>query len=267
MTDRDFDPLFGDPPPEIPLANAPLACVVAQAKFAPILRIRSEDYVAPFQEQIRSQYPTVEREKIHLFMPIGGDNEAPTEVIWRFVDTSGQWRVSLTPTFVALESRAYTSRTDFMGRFKSIVAALKITVGSARVTRVGVRYVDHLRQPEIDGMSEMLRSEMLGMASTALRAQMLHTVSEMFCNVAEGSLLARWGLLPPNGTHDPNVMSPTATSSWFLDLDVFKQYREPFEEMDADAIHTTAFALAARSYALFRWAATDRFLEVYGARR
>jgi hypothetical protein len=45
---------------------------------------------------------------------------------------------------------------------------------------------------------------------------------------------------------------------------VFKQYAEPFVEMDVNAIHGVADALAVRSYAFFRWAVTDRFLEVYG---
>jgi uncharacterized protein (TIGR04255 family) len=83
--------------------------------------------------------------------------------------------------------------------------------------------------------------------------------------VAEGHLLSRWGLLPPNGTHDPNAMPPVEGASWFLDIDVFRQFESPHGEMDADMIHTTATALATRSYSFFRWATTDRFLKVYGA--
>lgn len=267
MTDMDFDPLFGEPREEIPLESAPLARVLAQVQFAPILRLRSEDFVAPFQERIRSDYSKVEQQRIRLLQPSGDDADPRTEVIWRFLQATAEWRVSLTQTFVALETFAYTSRADFMERLKVVVAALKATVGSARVTRIGVRYVDHVKSPQINRMAEMLRPEMLGIASTPLRERIQHTVNEMFCEVAEGRLLAKWGLLPPNGTHDPEVMPPAPTSSWFLDLDVFKQYAEPFEEMDADEVHRTALALATRSYAFFRWVTTDRFLEVYGGQK
>jgi len=266
MTDLDFDPLLVEPVEEIPLANAPLARVVAQVQFTPIFKIRSEDYIAAFQEQIRSEYPKAQHLR-HQISQLGADAEVRTDVTWRFLSTKSDWHVSLTPTFVALETGAYTSRTDFMIRFKEVLTALKSTVGSAQVTRVGVRYVDHLKSPEVENVTEMLRSEMLGLMNTPLRPRLRHMFSEVFCDVAEGNLIARWGLLPPNGTYDPNVILPIPASSWFLDLDVFKQYAEPFEELDATAVHGTAVALATRVYALFRWATTGKFLEVYGGKR
>jgi uncharacterized protein (TIGR04255 family) len=264
MTIRDFDPLFGEPQEEIPLANAPLARSIVQVQFAPILLIRSEDFIAPFQERIRPDYPNFEQEVAQVHPLFGGEVEQKTAVTWRFLDGTRDWRVSLTPTFLALETLNYTSRADFLGRFKVVVAAFKETVKSARVTRVGVRYVDHVKSPEVEMMAEMLRPEMRGIATSTLRPSLQHSLSEAICTVAEGQLLARWGLLPPHGTHDPSVMPPASTESWFLDLDVFKQYAEPFVEMDVNAIHGVADALAVRSYAFFRWAVTDRFLEVYG---
>jgi uncharacterized protein (TIGR04255 family) len=257
MENRDFDPLFGEPREEIPLKRAPLARVIAQARFEPIFRIRSEDYVATFQDAIRLTYPKVRLQKVAPF-PLGGDPEA----FWSF--ESDSWRVSLTTTFISLETAAYSSRTDFMARFKDIVSALKVTVNSARVTRVGVRYVDQITMPEVDDITKLLRSEMLGVAHSSLAPWLRHSVSEMFCEVAEGNLLARWGLLPPHGSHDPNVMIAGPNKSWFLDFDVYRQYEEPFEEMNAEAIHKMAYSLATRAYALFSWATTDDFAKTYG---
>ena len=264
MTVSDFDPLFGEPQKEIPLAGAPLARVIAQVQFTPIFSIRSEAYVAPFQEAIRSYYPNVEQEKINLLPLLAVAGEERTGITWRFLCSKEDWRVSLAPSFIALETTAYTSRADFMERFKVVVAALKSTVGSARMARVGVRYVNRMKSPEIDSLGDLLRPEMLGIASTPLLGRMQHTVTEVFCDVAEGKLLAKWGVLPPNGSHDPFVAPPVATKSWFLDLDVSKHYDEPFEEMDANAVHATAVSLATRSYSFFRWATTDRFIAVHG---
>ncbi len=261
----DFDPLFGEAPDEVSLKNAPLASVIAQVQFAPILLLRSEAYVATFQERIRADYPKFEQSRVQVLTPPGVTAEIPDEVFWRFTCAKGEWRVSLSSTFVTLDTRAYTSRADFAVRLKSLIVALKATVGSASVMRIGVRYIDHVKSPEVDNMADMLRVEMLGVGNTALRAHLLHSITEMYCNVREGNLLARWGLLPPHGTHEPNLMPPVAGRSWFLDIDIFKQRLEPSEEMDPDSVHSEVFALATRSYAFFRWATTDRFLDVYGA--
>lgn len=269
MTTREFDPLFGEPPDEIPLDNAPLTRVLAQVHFTPILRLMSEDYVALFQERIRNTYPIVHRDthKLVTVFRDGPDVESNrTEVIWRFVNATMPARVSVTSNFLSLETMCYTSRKDFMERFREVVASLKAVVGSAHVTRIGVRYVNHVKLPEFSDMEQMLRPAMLGVLNTDLRSRMQHTLSETIFDVAEGHLLARWGLLPPNGTHDPDVLLPVPKNSWFLDIDVFKQYSEPYEDMDADAVHAAVFSLTKRSYAFFHWATTDRLLEVYGGR-
>lgn len=262
MANTEIDPLFGAEPSEVPLASAPLASVVAQVKFTPILRIRSQDFIVPFQDQIRLDYPKMRREQTKQIALFGSTDEEEVEVIWRFLSGNEQWRVSLATSFIALETRAYTSRTDFVARLKSVADALKTAAKSAQVTRVGVRYIDHIKVPEIDQINKLMRPELLGIAG-ALQDRMQHSVSEMLCEIAEGSLLARWGLLPPNGTHDVNALPPVDTKSWFLDLDAFKQYEEPVE-LDVDAIHSSALALATRCYAVFRWLTTEEFLKVYG---
>lgn len=105
---------------------------------------------------------------------------------------------------------------------------------------------------------------MLGISRTHLERNIRHAVNETFCDTAEGGIIARWGTLPPHGTHDPNVMVPAATPSWFLDIDAFAAPGEPNADMDVEAICQSAQALAKRSYAFFRWAVTERFLQVYG---
>jgi uncharacterized protein (TIGR04255 family) len=268
MTVRDHDPLFGDDQPEIPLPNAPLARVMAQVRFAPIFMLRDKDFIAPFQESMRAGYPQIAKERSQLLLPFGTDQggSATPEIFWRLYSPKRDWRVSLAQDFVALETQRYTSRADFMEKFSSVVAALLKVVGSASVTRIGVRYVDHVRSPEFDQMAKMVRPEMVGVTGTPLAARMQHNVSETVCEVREGQLLARWGLLPGHGTHDPDVLHPVADPSWFLDLDVSSEFAEPYPDMDAELIHQTAFALATRSYSFFRWAVTDEFLAAYGGK-
>lgn len=268
MTVRDHDPLFGDEQAEIPLPNAPLARVMAQVRFTPIFMLRDKDFIAPFQESMRTSYPQIAKERSQIILPFTTDQDGPTtpEIFWRLYSPKRDWRVSLAQDFIAIETQRYTSRADFMERFRLVVAGLLKVVDSASVTRIGVRYIDHVQAPEIDSMAKMVRPEMLGVAASPLAARMQHNVSETVCEVREGLLLARWGLLPAHGTHDPDVLHPVKDSSWFLDLDASSEFAEPYPDMDAELIHGTAFALATRCYSFFRWAVTDEFLAAYGGK-
>ena len=59
--------------PEVPLARAPLARVIAQARFPPILAIRIPDKVAVVQEALRETYPNLSQEQVHSIEPTGGE--------------------------------------------------------------------------------------------------------------------------------------------------------------------------------------------------
>ena len=48
--DSTENPLTGSPPPEVPLANAPLIRVIAQVRFPLIASVENRSFVAPFQE-------------------------------------------------------------------------------------------------------------------------------------------------------------------------------------------------------------------------
>ncbi len=54
--------LKAEVPDEVPLPNAPLARVLAQIRFPPILSIRKADSVADFQEALRTEYPNLRRD-------------------------------------------------------------------------------------------------------------------------------------------------------------------------------------------------------------
>lgn len=265
--EQELDPLFGDSPAEVALSEAPLVRVLAQISFDPILILRNEDTVAPFQNKIRSAYSKMSHETLRLNPFVGDDAEARTEVIWRFHSADAAWRVSVSPTFLALETGKYVSRADLLARVRVLVTALKATVGELHVGRIGLRYVDQVKAPELDSLRDMVRPEMLGITNSPLHSKVRHAVTETYCDTAEGGIIARWGMLPPQGSHDPNVVAPVPEASWFLDIDAFTPPGDLEGDMDADAICRTAEALAMRSYAFFRWAVTPKFLEIYGGQQ
>lgn len=105
-TQRSPNPLAAPVPQEVHLEAAPLVRVVAQVRFPLVASIERRDFIAPFQEAVRREYPTLRPEKsFGIVLGANGpvETQAPTTV-WRFEDLSGDWRGTLAPSFVALET-------------------------------------------------------------------------------------------------------------------------------------------------------------------
>lgn len=267
---RSVTPLSGGPPAEVPLPFAPLARVIAQARYAPILAIRNPDKVAIFQEAIRATYPILQEERFpHITIGPLGPPAAREGVIWRFGDhePQPQWRVSLSADFVALETSAYSSRADFLSRFEHVVQALEQSFKPAQCQRLGIRYIDRMKGDAIARIVELIRPKILGIAfpddepPLSLGGAVLHLMTEAAIAAQEGQITARWGSLPENVTYDPNTLEPIDKRSWILDLDMFTTAPVAFE---SEVLVSTARAFAERIYAVFREMVTDEFLRFYG---
>ena len=179
--------------------------------------------------------------------------------VWRFVDPTSAWRVSLTPTFLSLETGRYSSGHDFADRFRGLLEDLGTTVSPSHVTRIGIRYVDQVELGDGLTIEELLEPHMSEI-SGALKG-VRHMLSELEAETAEGGLIARWGHLPANGSHDPEMMPPKNVPTWFLDVDSFTSYESELLEYKVDEISGITTSLAHRAYDFFRWCVNDRFLE------
>ncbi len=260
MSETIKDPLFGEYPVEIPLANAPLARVVAQVRFPEILSVQDRSFVAPFQERIRKQYSIAKNDLINTF--VIGPQRMVSSTVWRYLDPSQSWRVSMSDTFLSLETAKYTSRKDFTERFAFLLHALAATIAPSHCTRIGIRYVDQVSLPDGESMKDMLRPEMAGIRDAIGVTK--YVLSEFEANTREGAVVVRWGHMPAEGTHDPDVMPPTATASWFLDVDSYKSDESEMFEFAPDKISEVVFGLASRAYTIFLWSVNDTFLVRYG---
>jgi len=261
-----FDPLTAPIPEEVPLPDAPLVRVIAQIRFPQVLSIEKREFVAPFQEALRASYPILRAERSQgLVLGPQGAAATPPQTIWRFADVESNWRVSLAPDFAAIETTAYKSRKDFFARFEVVIRALVEYVNPKVLDRLGVRYIDRVTGGAVDDIEALVQPEVLGVATTALGAHAIHSLSESVFEVPnEGAqILARWGLLPKGATVDPAAIEPLDEPSWILDLDMFRPGQRAF---DVTSVIQEAKAFAERIYAIFRWAVTDEFLKRYGGK-
>ncbi|MDK1390080.1 TIGR04255 family protein [Sinorhizobium sp. 8-89] len=158
----------------MPLATAPLARVLAQVRFPEVQSVQNKSFVAPFQERIRKLYPRTVSDTLNGFV-IGSPQLVSTN-IWRYLDADG-WRVSLSDSFISIETTKYTSRKDFTSRFRFLLQQLAETVGPTHTNRIGIRYVDQVLLEENESMSGMLRKEMIGVKDIFGKTH--HMISEL----------------------------------------------------------------------------------------
>lgn len=257
------DPFFGDVPASVHLPQTPLTGVLAQVRFPEILSISKRDFVAAFQEAIRKAYPNHQRED-GIQLVIGPDGPQPQNVVtWRFLDAKRQWRITLTPSFISLETRSYTSRDDFTARVLYLVAALQKTIDPGYLTRVGVRYIDRISGDHLSHLDRYVRPEVIGIYQRDLRNKIDSTISELHAATNCGKLSARCGIMPPNQSHEMDLMPPISELSWFLDIDTYQEFNEPIA-LNADDVAKRTMDLATRSHGFFRWATNDELLRSYG---
>ena len=266
-------PLHPTLTPEVPLPRAPLARVIAQARFPPILAIRDPDKVAVLQEALRETYPNLSQDQVHSIELTGGQTpNVHRGLIWRLTDgqKDARWRVSLGVDFVALETSSYDSRNDFLDRLRAVVLAVEHAFKPASVVRFGLRYIDRLIDEAVDRVGELVLPEVLGIIRApgnpnphpALGESVIHLMTEAQFLAQNGARVqGRWGQLPANATYDPDALEPVAKPSWVLDLDMFTTDSQPFT---SEQLLTTATDFAQCLYWLFRQMVTDEFLRFYG---
>ena len=264
-------PLCSMPTSEVPLPRSPLAQVIAQVRFPPILAIHGPETVAGFQEALRETYPHLSKHQVHI-IDLTGD---PTpninqDVMWRLADREQdpQWQVSLGTGFVSLATTGYDSRQNFLDRLRTVVSAVEHTFKPADAQRLGLRYIDRLTGEAVERIDDLIRPEILGImcpsgtSSSALTESIAHVMTEaQFVARNDSRVQGRWGMLPPNATHDPNVLEPIADPSWVLDLDMFTSVPQPFTN---ENLLTTATSFAECLYWLFREIVSEEFLSFYG---
>lgn len=259
-------PLSRTVPGEIHLKHAPLISVLAQLRFPAQPGFDQRETLAPFLEALHDRYPVVREETVRgiVFQPFHSvDTAKPIEpkawAIWRLSDVENSWRVSLARDFLALEtSTAYISHGDFIGRLQSILEAFPVSLRPPVIDRFGLRYVDRLKGPALLRITELVRSELLGVLSTIDAASVTQAFSESVFDVAPDRLFARWGRLPPNASYDPGTLVPIAEPSWVLDLDMSRETTRPF---NIESLVNDARIYADRIYTFFRWAIKPEFIK------
>jgi uncharacterized protein (TIGR04255 family) len=256
------NPFAGPKPHEVHLSAAPLVKVLSQIRFSSIASIDKKEFIAPFQEAIRHNYPKLEQDQgIEVsFSPQGGSFS--NKVIWRMLNKNRQWRVSIGENFLSLETSLYPGREVFSGALREVIEKLQSTIKPDLVERIGLRYINRILFSSRVWLATMLRPGVLGIVDGKVDEYLTSSFTETRFFLPEGlKVNGKWGLLPGNQSYDPTVLPPIEKQSWILDIDGFTETNTDF---DAENILDSLGRLADANYRLFRFTVTENFLREYG---
>jgi uncharacterized protein (TIGR04255 family) len=206
--------------------KAPLRLVIGQVRFTIIPRFEQKAFIAGFQEAVRKQYPKVSREAsvTYQLLPVG-IHPSPGEILWRFSSRDKNWAIVVGESAITLETRAYSSMSDYLDRFSYILKAAHETLEVTDRLRLGLRYINEIRDPHAENFAQwrtLLNPEFVSFdASSLLDGQTDHTLQEIQVNRPDGILAIRHGLLNGFVVAPLPQEQPVSGQYYLIDLDYY----------------------------------------------
>lgn len=256
---------------EVPLGSGPLVRVICQVSYPKIVDLTVPEGIGRVAAALRQEYPVL-REERALALAITPEGIKQTEVegqlIWRLQDTTEVgWQVSLTPNFVSVETRLYSSRDDFLDRLRRVLQAVATTLAPAAADRIGVRYFNRIEGPfdkGYDAITTPFGPPLHAGLNIPLSppTELRHSIVDTLFKSEGAELRARWGLVPAGTIVDPGV-PPSGERTWILDIDAYTTSAGAFS---ADEVTERARRQAESAHRFFRWCLTDEGLNLFRTR-
>lgn len=252
--------------PRFRLERAQLAQVICQLRFSPVLRIRQDEAVIPFQEAVRAEYPRYARQEgMSVLITPGGVQPQPAQApLHRFEDSTGALTAILAPDFVALETTAFVDVDDFVGRVVRLAESVAEHYAPAELTRIGLRFINELRLPQDGAKAEMRRA----ISPALLGAPGVEELDEPLVGAQQAieltgddhRMLVRHGFNPLGGTTVDVLQGQSPQLDprpfYLLDLDVFTEESVAYSVEGIEA-RLREFNDIVRSF--FAWAVHEHY--------
>lgn len=180
----------------------PLVQVLCQLRFPPILRIDT-DIPSEFQELVREQFPLyTEKSEGNLDIPDNIAGTIPPEILssfnlgpmkrnHEFVAESGEWKINLTNSFIALTTTNYDRWESFSLLLEVAIHALTEVYAPVYYSRIGLRYTDVINREEL-GLAgtewgELLNVHIIGLTGSEVAGKVIDHNSEHIVVLDNGS--------------------------------------------------------------------------------
>jgi uncharacterized protein (TIGR04255 family) len=214
------------------LTKSPLDLVVSQIRFDQRSNVSTPTVGFGFQKILAERAgrtwrvePIEGPRPMNITISAEGPQVSTGELLrgWRFTASDNTFVLVLMPDSLAIETRQYTQWSDFRPMAEQAIGCLSQQVGPEIELRVGLRYVDRLRDPSIDrpvGWAAKLQPALHGLVGhEQLGGAVLNQQQQIIlnldgpgeCRFAHGTLRTEDGL------------------EYVLDYDLYRQDARPFD--------------------------------------
>ena len=245
--------------------HSALELCLVQLKYPPIPRFSEEKFLTGIKEALAEEYPLISVEQgMNIVIGLQGVGQSPGSNMLRFNSIDSLWSVVLTNETVALETREYTSISEFSRRFTDILQIVATHFRPRHQLRIGLRYINEFRHPTGDDYnvwSKWLNPELLAVRiNTMLGGSIEQTIGEIRTRRDDGTVLLRHGFLRGT-TVMPTLAHPAKVGAFYLlDLDYYDETAAKF------SVSTPAERVIRYNdflYRVFRWSIGEGELYQY----
>lgn len=214
---------------------------VCELRFPTLLELETEMPVG-FQKALRKEYPFYEP---GLDVAIQAAGAATTQKRHGFKSRDKDWTVALRPSSLAIETTAYRTFEDLLGRVKGLLKASSGLIDSDFFTRVGLRYIN-IVPVGADAVVDWLNPDLVKPLEDGVLGDVDHFFQEIRGKCEGGTYTLRHGLKLQN------------TREYVVDFD-FSQESVPVAETLKllESFHSQGFGL-------FIWTLGDRARKYLG---
>jgi uncharacterized protein (TIGR04255 family) len=242
---------------ELRLRKAPLAEVICQVRFPPILRIIREE-PGEYQEVVRKRFPLLEVQQGFVLKTPGlGSPETPSAEtrgrIYRFSTADRHTSISLAADFFAVSTSQYCHWPDFAADLALASEATLAVYQPAFASRIGLRFVNRLTHAntgtrDVEELWEMLRPELVA----PLRSAAWSNPATMLCQLVLPDEPAKLTIRTAFGVEED---APFLV----LDFDYFEEDSLQLDDLLArcERYHTVI-------YDAFRWCIPEEKMIAFG---
>jgi uncharacterized protein (TIGR04255 family) len=243
-------PIQLPPSPLEHLPRAPLRLAIVQVRYGPVLKIESAEAVAQFQERLGRDYELVGREMTSVVQIFVGDEvlehpQTTPETLWRFSHESGGWTVALSPSSLGFEATEYHRFDAFVDEYERVVKTLAEVFKPPSQRRIGVRYINEIRDPRVTGalIGELVNAPLAAPIGTELGSDVSSSLAEWLFEQPDGRVVIRHGIVAPE--------------TYLLDFDYFAEEKIAFSPA---GIRERVAAYHSTIESLFVWSITKNYL-------
>lgn len=191
------------------LPNAPLAYVLAQVRFDPILAM--EKLVPDLQSAFRADYPRFQAmQGLSIIMGVSGpmQTQSPTTLRWDLANDSNHHGLIIQQNSITFHTTDYTTYEDFSKTLGLVLTKSQDVVPDMFVRRIGLRYVDLIVPDAGENANDYVQGPLRCDPGPLPGLKSYQGITAIGCEMEQGQLNVKFYVTAKGATPNQTVLPP-----------------------------------------------------------